>query len=75
MKTFALLAVFAALLGLAVTLAARFGPWAPGAPTSPHMWIALGLGAAVAFALGVGLMRLSFHSNAHGYDDAAERDD
>jgi hypothetical protein len=75
MKTALLIAVLAALLGAAVFLAARFGPWGQGGDASPHMWIALGLGAGLSFLLGAGLMALSFHSQRRGYDDAAARDD
>jgi hypothetical protein len=75
MKIAALIVALAGLLGLAVMLAARFGPWSSSEETSIHMWIALALGASVSFLLGAGLMALSFHSHAHGYDDAATHDD
>ncbi len=74
MKTAALIVVLAGLLGLAVVIAVRFGPWG-AASASVHMWIALGVGAGLSFLLGAGLMALSFHSNARGYDDAAAHDD
>lgn len=67
------------MLAFAVALAAgalaflRLGPW--GVPDSPHVYIALALGAGLSGALWAGLLALSFHSNARGYDDAAASDD
>lgn len=71
MKTVLLILVLGVLLGGAVALAVRFGPWSSPGATSVHMWIALSLGVGISFILGAGLMALSFHSNAKGYDDAA----
>ncbi len=74
MKTVLLIVVLSALLAGAVAFAVQFGGW--GQPSdSIHMWIALGLGVGVSLLLGGGLMALSFHSNKHGYDDAAAGDD
>lgn len=75
MKTFALLAVFGAILAGALAITIKFGPWDNLAQTSIHMWIALALGVTISVALGAGLMALSFHSSKHGYDDAAASDD
>jgi hypothetical protein len=74
-KTVLLIVVLGLLLAGAVAFAVRFGPWTHLEQSSIHMWIAMGLGAGISLALGVGLMALSFHSNANGYDDAAARDD
>jgi hypothetical protein len=39
-----------------------------------HGWIALGIGAGVTLALGMGLMWLVYYSHRHGYDDRVGRD-
>jgi ABC-type multidrug transport system permease subunit len=75
MKTVLLIVVLGALLAGAVALAARFNPFADLRHSSIHMWIAMGLGSVLSLGLGAGLMALSFHSNARGYDDAASGDD
>lgn len=74
MKTLLLVVVLGAFLVAAIVFAVRFGGW--GQPSdSIHMWIALGIGVIVSLLLGGGLMALSFHSHAKGYDDAAAGDD
>jgi hypothetical protein len=64
--------IIAALLGiLAIVVWYGVEVWArtPSMPT--YGYVAMGLGAIVAIAIGVGLMALMFHSNRRGYDDAA----
>ena len=73
MKRAAIIGMSAAAAAVAALLVMWLGPI--GGPSSIHMWIAMALGAGVSAALWVGLVMLSFHSNAHGYDDAATGDD
>ena len=62
------------LLGL-LLLAALTGFWAwqevGEVEIGTHGWIALGLGAALSFLLGAGLMALMFFSARRGYDERA----
>ena len=74
MKTAALLIFFVVAIGGAIVLVARSGVMS-GFGGGLHMWIAMILGVGATVGLGVGLMALSFHSNTHGYDDAASSDD
>jgi hypothetical protein len=67
--------IIAALLGiLAIVIWYGFNVWTrtPSMPT--YGYVAMGLGAIVAVAIGVGLMALMFHSHRRGYDDAAHND-
>jgi hypothetical protein len=58
---------------LALTLWGFFSGWAKlDWDIGVHGWIALTLGVVLSFALGGGLMALSFHSARHGYDDRIE---
>jgi NADH:ubiquinone oxidoreductase subunit 5 (subunit L)/multisubunit Na+/H+ antiporter MnhA subunit len=62
------------LLGL-LLLAALTGFWAwqevGEVEIGTHGWIALGLGAALTFLVGAGLMALMFFSARRGYDERA----
>ena len=60
----------AAVAGVAVVVA---GLWREvgDVEISAAGWAAMGLGALVTLALGVGLMALVFISSRHGYDDQA----
>jgi len=69
MKTVALIVSLGSILALAIVFAVRQWTRMSGGDVSIHMWIALGLGVGVSFLLGAGLMALSFHSHARGYDD------
>ena len=66
------------LLGLLI-LAALTGWWAwreiGEVEISMHGWIALGLGAALTFLVGAGLMALMFFSERRGYDERAHEAD
>ena len=62
------------LLGLLI-LAGAIGFWTwqevGEVEIGMHGWIAIGLGAAVTFLLGAGLMALMFLSSRRGYDERA----
>jgi len=75
MKTVALILSLGSILVLAVVFAVRQWMRLSGGETSVHMWIAMGLGVGVSFLLGAGLMALSFHSHARGYDDVVTFED
>jgi hypothetical protein len=66
------------LLGL-LLLAALTGLWAwqevGEVEIGTHGWIALGLGAALTFLVGAGLMALMFFSARRGYDERAHEGD
>ena len=66
------------LLGLLI-LAVVIGVWAwrtiGDVDIGVHGWIALGLGAALTFLVGAGLMALMFFSERHGYDERAHEAD
>jgi hypothetical protein len=66
------------LLGL-LLLAALTGLWAwqqvGDVDIGVHGWIALGLGAALTFLVGAGLMALMFYSARRGYDERAHEAD
>ncbi len=67
--------IIAVLLGLlAIVVCYGVNVWAatPSMPT--YGYVAMGLGAIAAIAIGVGLMALMFHSSRRGYDDAAHND-
>jgi len=67
--------IVAALLGiLAIVIWYGVNVWTrtPSMPT--YGYVAMGLGAIVAVAIGVGLMALMFHSHRRGYDGAAHND-
>lgn len=46
-----------------------------GSAMNIHGWIALGIGAVLSLALGIGLMMLVFYSARRGYDDRIARDE
>ena len=46
-----------------------------GAAMNIHGWIALGIGAVLSLALGIGLMLLVFYSARRGYDDRIAREE
>lgn len=66
------------LLGLLI-LAGAIGFWTwqevGEVEIGMHGWIAIGLGAAVTFLLGAGLMALMFLSSRRGYDERAHQAD
>jgi hypothetical protein len=67
--------IIAILLGLlAATVWYGVNVWAATSSMPTHGYVAMGLGAVVAIAIGVGLMALMFYSNRTGYDDAAHND-
>ena len=69
-------AVIAVLVGLlAVAVASTVWAWrrVGEAEISGHGYVALVLGAVVAFAVGAGLMALVFFSSRRGYDEEAHR--
>jgi hypothetical protein len=74
-KTLVLVVVLGVLFVAAVAFAARIWFSLADVETSIHMWIALTLGATISFALGAGLMALSFHSHKHGHDDIDVREE
>ncbi len=61
---------------LAAAVAVAFTVWRALAEVELglHGIIALLLGVGVTLALGIGLMRLSYYSHRHGYDDRAGYD-
>ena len=67
--------IIAVLIGL-LAATAWYGAavWAGTSPMSTYGYVAMALGAAVAIAIGVGLMALMFRSHRQGYDDAAHKD-
>jgi hypothetical protein len=67
-----IIAVLLALL--AATVWFGVSVWARTSSMPAYGYVAMGLGAIVAIAIGVGLMALMFHSNRRGYDDAAHND-
>jgi hypothetical protein len=67
--------IVAALLGiLAIVIWYGVNVWARTPSMPAYGYVAMGLGAIVAVAIGVGLMALMFHSHRRGYDDAAHND-
>jgi hypothetical protein len=66
-----IIAVLLALLAATVWYGVNVWARTPSMPT--YGYVAMGLGAVVAIAIGVGLMAM-FHSNRRGYDDAAHND-
>jgi hypothetical protein len=67
-----IIAVLLGLLAIVVWYGVNVWTSTPSMPT--YGYVAMGLGAVVAIAVGVGLMALMFHSNRSGYDDAAHND-
>ena len=64
--------IIAVLLGLlAATVWYVVNVWAATSSMPTYGYVAMGLGAVVAIAIGVGLMALTHHSNRREYDDAA----
>jgi hypothetical protein len=67
--------IIVVLLGLlAATVWYIVNVWAATSSMPTYGYVAMGLGAVVAIAIGVGLMALMYQSNRRGYDDAANKD-
>jgi uncharacterized membrane-anchored protein len=67
--------IIAVLLGLlAVVVWYGVNVWARTPPMPTYGYVAMGLGAIAAIAIGVWLMALMFHSNRRGYAPAAHSD-
>jgi hypothetical protein len=66
-----LLCLLAASAGVALWVWREIGEVEIGA----HGWIALGLGVALTFLVGAGLMALMFYSARRGYDERAHEAD
>ena len=62
-------AVALAVVAAVVTIVANLWAGVGTSQISAAGWLAMGFGALVAVALGVGLMTLVFISNRQGYDD------
>jgi Flp pilus assembly protein protease CpaA len=71
MRTGLTVATLLALLALCVGVALWAWREIGDVPISTHGLIAIGLGAALTFLLGAGLMALMFFSSRRGYDDRA----
>jgi hypothetical protein len=71
MRTIALITLFGSLLAVAGFVAVSSWNELAGAQLSWHGYLALGLGAGLSTALGVGLMALVFYSNRRGHDEFA----
>ena len=67
-----IIAVLLCLLGATVWYVVKVWTETTGMPT--YGYVAMGVGAVVALALGFGLMALMFYSNREGYDDSAHKD-
>ncbi len=67
-----IIAVLLCLLGATVWYVVKVWTETSGMPT--YGYVAMGVGAVVALALGFGLMALMFYSNREGYDDSAHKD-
>lgn len=67
-----IIAVLLGILAIVVWYGVNVWTRTPSMPT--YGYVAMGLGAIVAVAIGVGLMALMFHSHRRGYDDAAHND-
>jgi hypothetical protein len=68
-KTWVAVAIAVAVVAGVVAVVANLWSEIGDAKISPAGWAALGLGALVTLALGVGLMALVFISNRRGYDE------
>jgi hypothetical protein len=62
------------LVLLAATVWYGVNVWTATSSMPTYGYVAMGLGAVVAIAIGVGLIALMYHSNRRGYDDAANKD-
>lgn len=72
----AIIVVVACLIFVAIVVASVFVWQLMGdVALSRHGWIALIIGAIVTFALGAGLMALSFYSSKSGHDDTVSYDE
>jgi cytoskeletal protein RodZ len=65
-----IIAVLLGLLGATVWYLVKVWTETSGMPA--YGYVAMGVGAVVALALGFGLMALMFYSNREGYDDSAQ---
>jgi hypothetical protein len=66
-----IITVLLCLLGATAWYVVKVWTETSGMPT--YGYVAVGLGAVVALALGFGLMALMFYSNRKGYDDSAHK--
>lgn len=74
MKTAALIAALGAIL-IGAAIAIVYAWQAAHVEIGVFGWVVIGLGAALAIALGGGLMALSFFSARRGYDDRLNEQD
>ena len=73
MRVASLIAVLGSLLGASALVAVYLWMELGETQMSWHGYLALGLGAGLTIALGVGLMALVFLSNRRGHDDLAHQ--
>ena len=66
-----IITVLLCLLGATAWYVVKVWTETSGMPT--YGYVAVGLGAVVALALGFGLMALMFYSNCKGYDDSTHK--